>query len=79
MHTVANVAHGDIKPDNVMFNELLGLTFIDLGHANPLGTKQNDNIGTDIYRAPEIKAGRRYKIDSTDIYSLACTMFTIMF
>jgi serine/threonine protein kinase len=42
------VAHGDIKPDNVMFNELLGLTFIDLGHANPLGTKQNDNIGTDI-------------------------------
>ena len=38
LHTEAFVAHGDIKPDNVMFTDDFRLIFIDLGHANQIGT-----------------------------------------
>ena len=74
------MAHGDIKPDNVMFtDDLQGLTFIDFGHADEMGTVQKIEIGTEMYRAPEVSTTSRYLIDSTDIYSLGCTMFAIMF
>lgn len=83
MHVEDRIAHGDIKPDNVMFRDDLGLTFIDFGHSEPsLTSLRSSNIGTVGYRAPEIGLamyGNAYVIDPTDVYSLACTLFTVLF
>ena len=38
LHTVDHIAHGDLKPDNIMFGEDFSLQLIDLGHAAPIGT-----------------------------------------
>jgi serine/threonine protein kinase len=76
---VDHVAHGDIKPDNIMFAEDLSLKFIDLGHAALMGTNMKRAIGTPDYKAPEVSRYFPFLIDKTDIFSLACTLFTIMF
>ncbi len=74
------MAHGDIKPENVMINNDCKLILIDLGHSNSIGSIQRGTIiGTENYRAPEINKFSSYLIDCTDIYSLGCTMFTILF
>lgn len=79
LHAQSNLAHGDIKPDNMMFSEHFGLMLIDLGHADTLGTRQKKLIGTEAYRAPEMTGHRTYLIDKVDIYAMANTLFAIMF
>ena len=79
LHVQSNMAHGDIKPDNIMFSENFRPMLIDLGHADTLGTRQKKLIGTEVYRAPEMTGRREYLIDKVDIYALATTLFAVMF
>lgn len=79
LHMQFNMAHGDFKPDNMMFSEHIRLMLIDLGHADTLGTEQKKLIGTEEYRAPEMTGQRKYLIDKVDIYALATTLFAVMF
>jgi serine/threonine protein kinase len=62
-----------------MFTDLYSLALIDVGHAAKIGTVLKSRIGTSGYQAPEISTINSFVIDKTDIFSLACTMFTIMF
>jgi serine/threonine protein kinase len=79
MHQVAQVAHGDLKPDNIVITENLTISLIDLGHSEHVGEIVCEEIGTSAYRAPEVSANDAFGIVQTDIYSLACTLFVIMF
>ena len=57
LHTVDKIAHGDLKPENIMFGEDLSLQLIDLGQAAPMGTIiLRRLIATPGYRAPEVSA-----------------------
>jgi serine/threonine protein kinase len=73
------MAHGDLKPDNIMFADDFSLQLIDFGHSAPMGTLITREIGTRGYRAPEVSKYTPFLISQTDIYSLACTLFAIMF
>ena len=80
LHTVQGVAHGDIKPDNIMFTDAKGLALIDFGHAEHLGTVLKHKVGSPSYQAPEVLLRRpNYVIDQADIYALGCTLFTVLF
>ncbi len=76
---MAQVAHGDLKPDNIVITENLTISLIDLGHSEHVGEIVCEEIGTSAYRAPEVSANDAFGIVQTDIYSLACTLFVIMF
>jgi len=73
------VAHGDIKPDNIMITEDMRLVLIDYGHASNVSAIVKRNIGSQGYQAPEIKSGNQYSMRESDLYSLACSLFVIMF
>jgi serine/threonine protein kinase len=79
MHQVDEVAHGDLKPDNMVLTENHTISLIDLGHSERAGEIVRGEIGTPAYRAPEVSARHAFDIVQTDIYSLACTLFVIMF
>ena len=80
MHVVCGVGHGDIKGDNIMFNDDLTLAFIDFGHSEVLGTLIRERIGSPKYQAPEVlRSLPQFKIDKADIYALSSTLFTILF
>ena len=62
----AGIAHRDIKPENVMLTENdFGVKLIDLGYGISLAGRRKDGftstcLGTDMYMAPEILAGKLY-------------------
>lgn len=74
-----NVAHRDLKLENIMVDEKLNLVLGDFGFA----TFKNVNClksyrGTKTYMAPEIKAGKIYDGMKTDIFSLGVILFIIV-
>ena len=70
-----NLLHRDIKPQNILKfkNNLFKLSDFglvkDLNRDNPLTAIANINMGTDGYKAPEIKNAGIYD-QRTDIYAL---------
>jgi len=59
MHNLG-IAHLDIKPDNLMLTDTLGLDFIDLASAKPVDIAQKDWCTTINYAPPEVLAGNRF-------------------
>lgn len=68
----------DIKPDNVLLDDLNRLALIDLGHAQVIGRKIIRESGTRGYRPAEILKMEPYDVAPADIYSLAVTIIVIM-
>jgi serine/threonine protein kinase len=77
-HTEYRLAHLDIKPDNLVFNDSNQLALIDLGHTEKIGAKINHATGTSKYRPEEIETGAAYQVAPADIYGLAMTILVIM-
>ena len=55
----SGIAHRDLKPQNIIFNENFDLKICDFGFASPVGGKEGNglcktNLGTNDYKAPEI-------------------------
>ncbi len=74
------IVHCDIKPNNIIVNELGDVFLIDFGSCKFVADKENDqiNTGTQGFAAPE-QFGDKLKIDyRTDIYSLGRTMLTLL-
>jgi serine/threonine protein kinase/tetratricopeptide (TPR) repeat protein len=78
------ILHRDIKPGNLLLDELGQLWVADFGLAqfqdNPCLTLTGDIVGTLRYMSPESAAGgKRLAIDGrTDIYSLGVTLYELL-
>lgn len=81
------MAHLDIKPDNIVLTDELGLEFIDLAWAKPAYINQNGWCTTINYAPPEVlKEDRRskgtgppYEPFPVDIFTLGATLYIILF
>ena len=76
MHQL-NIAHRDIKPDNILVNILTGkVKLADFGNAKIIKNSNNHVHVCNIkFRAPELLLGCTNYDTKIDIFSLGCTFF----
>ncbi len=65
----AGFVHCDVKPANIMVDQLGNIKLVDYGRANVINEKASLLLGSPLYMAPEVHRRERYQIQS-DIYSL---------
>merc|ERR1712137_685587 len=75
-------AHMDIKPENILIKGSDRLVVADLGStfqwAEGKSAWKSGRAGTSFYCAPEVKSGRPYLADKSDVWSLGITLHVIM-
>ncbi|CAH9108161.1 unnamed protein product [Cuscuta europaea] len=73
------VAHRDIKPDNVLFNEWGEMKLADFGSAECFreGQLMSGVVGTPYYVAPEVLAGRDYT-EKVDVWSAGVILYIML-
>ena len=80
VHTTANYAHLDIKPDNILIGDDYQLKLTDFGFAEPTSLEISRRCGTESYCAPEIHEGSKaYHGIQADIFSLGVVFFIMQF
>ena len=72
----AGLIHGDVKPENILFDENYRAKLVDFGIASALSADVNakEIWGTPYYIAPEKARGKKADIRS-DLYSLGATLY----
>uniref|UniRef100_A0A5B6ZFU8 Protein kinase domain-containing protein n=1 Tax=Davidia involucrata TaxID=16924 RepID=A0A5B6ZFU8_DAVIN len=73
------VAHRDIKPDNILFDEWNRLKLADFGSAECFreGELMSGIVGTPYYVAPEVVAGREYN-EKVDVWSAGVILYIML-
>lgn len=73
------IAHRDIKPDNILYNDRNELKLADFGSAEIFNDEQpmNGVVGTPYYVAPEVIAGRNYD-EKVDIWSAGVVLYIML-
>ncbi|XP_027366470.1 phosphoenolpyruvate carboxylase kinase 1-like [Abrus precatorius] len=73
------VAHRDIKPDNILFDDENRLKLADLGSAEIFqeGEPMSGIVGTPHYVAPEVLAGRDYT-EKVDVWSAGVILYEML-
>lgn len=67
--------HGDIKPDNILFDDNMQAKLVDFGIASMASQGQSSELwGTPYYIAPE-KVQKKKNSARSDIYSLGATLY----
>jgi len=70
------LAHLDVKAENFVFNDQLGVSLIDFGMTEGIGALLEDiNKMSPKYRAPEILERRPYMPGPADIFGLGVCLF----
>lgn len=81
------VVHRDLKPGNILFDEVDKLAITDFGIARIFAgtatratlTQSGQEIGTPLYMAPEQWRGAKEQIDGrTDLYALGCLAYHLL-
>lgn len=73
------IAHRDIKPDNILFNNYNELKLADFGSAECFGNGglMSGIVGTPYYVAPEVLAGRDYN-ETVDVWSAGVILYIML-
>ncbi|KAK7854039.1 phosphoenolpyruvate carboxylase kinase 1 [Quercus suber] len=73
------VAHRDIKPDNILFDDRNRLKLADFGSAEFFkeGQLMSGVVGTPYYVAPEVLAGRDY-CEKVDVWSAGVVLYIML-
>ena len=70
-----SIVHGDVKPQNILFDSQMTAKLVDFGLASVEGEGQQEGIwGTPFYIAPEVITTKKSDFRS-DIYSLGATLY----
>jgi len=62
------MAHGDIKPDNLMLTDELSVAFIDFANLKAIDSITNKSTGTSIYNPPEVLYREDYNAEKVDMF-----------
>jgi calcium-dependent protein kinase len=83
MHEEYRVIHADLKPSNILFadKEQTQIKIIDFGMAKVLDRLKfrSDLAGTPYYMAPEVCRAKPQYAHPSDMWSLGCILFTMVF
>ncbi|TKY61335.1 Phosphoenolpyruvate carboxylase kinase 2 [Spatholobus suberectus] len=73
------LAHRDIKPDNLLFDDGNNLRLSDFGSAEWFGEGRSMSgvVGTPYYVAPEVLMGRQYD-EKVDVWSSGVILYTML-
>lgn len=79
-----NIAHRDLKFENIVLDKNYNLKIIDFGFSTEIFNEKNekifhkDNCGTEKYRAPELNENKPYFADKADIFTLGVILFVML-
>jgi len=75
-----DIAHRDIKLDNIIIDNYAKIKLIDFGLCLPKASSKLAKrfVGSRKYCAPEILRGRPYDAKAADIYSSGVTLYTLL-
>ena len=82
MHTELNLAHMDIKLENILVNEEGVLKLCDFGMVKPLDADLTKREGTHMYMAPEVETKRfdeTFKGLPADMFSMGVLLWILHF
>ena len=73
------IAHRDIKPDNVLYDDQDRLKLVDFGSAEVFGDGKGmvGFVGTPYYVAPEVVAGSEYN-EKVDVWSAGVILYVML-
>ena len=88
LYKQANIAHCDLKDENVMFNPSTGeIKIIDFGNACHIDQVKADSFATPAYYSPELKKLAstdctahlpETNVDACTVYKIGCIIFTVL-
>jgi serine/threonine protein kinase len=74
-----DIAHGDIKVENIVFDSAGNAKLIDLGYCHEKKIAcDSDKSGTLQYAAPELLKQGRYRTDKADVWSLGILLHVMI-
>lgn len=75
-----NICHRDLKPENILLDQDHNIKIADFGMAalQPNGQYLTTSCGSPHYAAPEIIAGKQYRGDQADIWSVGIILYAML-
>lgn len=75
-----NIAHRDIKLENILLDSRLNIKLADLGYSSYFNPQKlyRHPVGTSSYFAPEINAGLAFSVEKADLFAAAIVLFTLV-
>ena len=77
-----NICHRDLKLENLMLDAKYNLKMLDFGFSTRVSGKDGTGLlssylGTELYMAPEISQGIKYKGEEVDLFAMGVLLFII--
>ena len=73
-----NIAHRDMKPENLLFDNNFNLKIADFGFSTHMDRKLQTYCGTKIYMAPEILTHKPYSGVSVDLFAAGVILLNML-